>query len=195
MRLWDREHRRWTARILPGEAFVSSHDEFISAVVGCAIAVCLRDPVVRVGGMRLVLLPANDTQQRAAWGMRSDLEAMRNCRNELDRLIGELVDSGADILRLKVRLFGGMRTSERVTEATAKTVVCVRQFLRERGLPVVSEGLGDTYPRLVSFSPTTGTVDVKRLASRYTASVINKELQYFNSVVGAPAHGMQSKAS
>jgi len=48
-RSWDPEHRRWTASLLPGEIFVTRHDECITTVVGSCIAVCIRIPVVRVG--------------------------------------------------------------------------------------------------------------------------------------------------
>ncbi len=195
MRQWDRAHRRWTARILPGEAYVTCHDEFISAVVGSSIAVCIRDPVARVGGMRLVLLPANGAQTKQAWGMKADLEALCQCHRELESLVGELTTIGASRERLKARIFGGMRRSQAATEAIAKTIVCVRQFMREHGVPVVGEALGDTYPRLVSFSPATGTAEVKRLPSRYAFSVANKEMEHFNKLGAAPAAVVQSRAS
>jgi len=195
MRLWDRQHRRWTARILPGEAFITRHDEFISAEVGSSIAVCIRDPLERVGGMRLVLLPTSREQSRSAWGMKADLEALRQCHLELDALIGELTAIGASRERLKARIFGGMRSSPAVTEAIAKTIVCVRQFMRERGVPVVGEALGETYPRLVSFSPATGTVEIKRLPSRYAAGVSNREMEYFNNLGSSPGAAVHTKAS
>jgi chemotaxis protein CheD len=195
LRLWDREHRRWSARILPGQEFVTRHDEFISAVVGSSIAVCLRDPAERVGGMRLVMLPASGSQEGASKGMKADLTALRNCHGELTHLIGELTKVGASRERLKARIFGGMRGIEGVAEAAAMTTVCVRQFLRDQGIPVVGERLGDTHPRLISFSPTTGTVAIKRLASRYAAIVSSKEMQYFNNPRGLGAIAAESRAS
>jgi len=58
----------------------------------------------------------------------------------------------------------------------------VRQFLRQHGLPLVEEKLGDSHPRRVMYFPGSGTALVKRLPSRYAASVANREMQYFNSV-------------
>lgn len=195
LRLWDREHRRWSARILPGQAFVTRHDEFISAIVGSAIAVCLRDPAARVGGMRLAMLPTSGSHDGLGKGMKSDLTALRKCDAELEQLIGELAKIGASRERLKARIFGGMRGIEGVAEAAAMTIVCVRQFLRDQGIPVVAERLGDTHPKLVSFSPTTGTVTVKRLSSRYAAIVRIKEMQYFNNPGVRPAIVAESRAS
>jgi chemotaxis protein CheD len=127
--------------------------------------------------------------------MKADLEAIRQCHRELDRLIGDLTSLGARRERLKARMFGGMRGSLGGAETTAKTIVCVRQFMREAGMPVVAEALGDAYPRLVSFSPASGSVEIKRLSSRSAASVVSKESEYFNNLAPEAAASVRTKAS
>jgi chemotaxis protein CheD len=177
-------------RILPGEIFVTRHDEFITTVVGSCIAVCIRDPVLRVGGMSLFMLPALTGQERGDRGADAGGQALRYGRFELERLINEVTKLGADRTRLKAKMFGGGRNISGVTDAAAKTIAFVRQFLRQEGLPVVEEKLGDSHPRCVMYFPNSGTALVKRLPSRYAASVANREMQYFNSLLREPVSAL-----
>ena len=187
-RLWDREYRRWAARILPGEIFVTRHDEFITTIVGSCIAVCIRDPVLRVGGMSLFMLPMQTGQERGDSRPDAGGLALRYGRSELERLINEVIKLGANRTRLKAKMFGGGRNISGMTDAAAKTIAYVRQFLRQHGLPLVEEKLGDSHPRRVMYFPNSGTALVKRLPPRYAASVANREMQYFNSLVREATH-------
>jgi chemotaxis protein CheD len=91
----------------------------------------------------------------------------------------------ANRTRLKAKMFGGGRNISGVTDAAAKTIAFVRQFLRQHG-PLVEEKLGDSHPRRVMYFPSSGTALVKRLPPRYAASVANREMQYFNRLVREP---------
>jgi len=46
-----------TAKILPGEFYVSARGEMISTVLGSCISACIRDPVAGIGGMNHFMLP------------------------------------------------------------------------------------------------------------------------------------------
>jgi chemotaxis receptor (MCP) glutamine deamidase CheD len=50
-------------------------------------------------------------------------------------------------------------------------------------LPLVEEKLGDSHPRRVMYFPNNGTALVKRLPSRYAASVANREMHYLDKLV------------
>jgi len=49
-------------------------------------------------------------------------------------------------------------------------------------LKVVSEDLGDVYPRMVVYFPLTGKVRVKRLRSLHTNTIAAQEVQYLESI-------------
>ena len=46
-----------TARILPGEFYVTREDEVIDTVLGSCVAACIRNPRLGIGGMNHFMLP------------------------------------------------------------------------------------------------------------------------------------------
>ena len=175
-RLWDPAHHRWSAKILPGEFFVTPHDESITAVLGSCVSVCIRDPALRVGGMNQFTLPADDRDGRAA---QVGTTALR-------RLVAALMELGANHDRLKVKLFGGAKILSAATDVGAKNIAFVREFLRFEGLPVVAVDLGGNHPRRVMYFPNSGMSLVARLPALDVASVANREAQYLKSLGSSP---------
>jgi chemotaxis protein CheD len=174
-RFWDAVHHRWTARILPGEIFVTSHDESMTVVLGSCISACIRDPALRIGGMNHFMLPPRGP----------DAAVRRLGSFAMERLIGELMKLGAKRERLKVKLFGGGKVLS--AAAGARSVAFAREFLRLEGLPIVAEDLGGMHPRRVMYFPSSGTSLVTRLPALDVASIANREAQYLKSV-GADAN-------
>jgi chemotaxis protein CheD len=56
-RYFDANLKRWTAQVVPGEFYVTPHDEVLTTVLGSCVSVCMRDPDTGVGGMNHFLLP------------------------------------------------------------------------------------------------------------------------------------------
>jgi len=77
-RFWDPTCERWTAKVLPGEYYVTRSAEIVSTVLGSCISACIRDPSVGVGGMNHFLLPSGK-------GSRYGDEAMPLLIEELGR--------------------------------------------------------------------------------------------------------------
>jgi chemotaxis receptor (MCP) glutamine deamidase CheD len=73
----------------------------LKTVLGSCIAVCLTDPVARIGGMNHFMLPAPGDGSEEPWG------AARYGIHAMDLLVGAMLKAGADRLRLQARLFGG----------------------------------------------------------------------------------------
>jgi chemotaxis protein CheD len=63
----------------------------------------------------------------------------------------------------------------------------VREFLRNEGLRILAEDVGDTCPRHIQYSPMTGKVRVKHL--KRSDGVASRELQYQTGLAVAPAAG------
>src|SRR5215467_13079779 len=62
-RFWEPDTQRWTVKILPGEYYVTRHDEAITTVLGSCISACIRDPGAGVGGMNHFMLPEDQSGQ------------------------------------------------------------------------------------------------------------------------------------
>jgi len=65
--------------------------------------------------------------------------------------------------QLEVKLVGGGKVLDAMTDIGARNISFVREYLRAEGIRVVGEDLGGTTPRKVLYEPATGTARVKRL--------------------------------
>lgn len=193
-RLWDPVHHRWTVRIVPGELFVTPHDESISTVLGTSLSVCMRDPVLRIGGMNHFILPIRIDE---ATGMvtRDTKEALRYGRSVMERLLREVLKLGASRERLKAKMYGGSRHLQPGHDASESTIAFARRYLRDQGVPVVAERLGDGYPRRLMYFPSSGMAVMDRLPKRLVAAVAKREMQYVQSLIQSPAEGVADRVN
>jgi chemotaxis protein CheD len=193
-RLWDPIHHRWTVRIVPGEMFVTSHDESISTILGTGLSVCVRDPVLRIGGMNQFILPipVGEVTGGAAADPR---HAMQYGRSVMDRLLREVLKLGAKRDRLKAKMYGGCRHMHPGTDVSEMTIAFARRFLREQGVPLVAEKLGDGYPRRLMYFPSSGMALMDRLPNRLVAAVTKRETQYVQSLIQASPAGLVNRVS
>jgi chemotaxis protein CheD len=181
-RSWEPEHERWSARILPGEYFVTRSDEVISTVLGSCISACVRDPAIRVGGMNHFMLPEDTTSGRSSWlDPRAGL-ATRYGSFAMESLINDLLKCGARKERLEVKLFGGGNIISALTDIGARNIEFARAFLRLERLPVSAEDVGDVFPRRVVYFPSSGRVLVRRLKSLDRQQIVNEERQHLAKV-------------
>jgi chemotaxis protein CheD len=182
-RLWDSSHHRWTVKILPGELFVTPHDESISTIVGSCLAICMRDPALRIGGMNQFMLPLQIGDDPESPPFDPGGAAARYGRGVMERLLDETVRQGASRGRLKARMFGGGRNIHSDTDIGAKTIAFARRWLRERDIPVVAEKLGDSHPRRILYFPNSGITRIERLPMRYAAATAKREMLYTRGLV------------
>ena len=132
----------------------------LKTVLGSCIAVCLIDPVARIGGMNHFILPAPWHGSEEPW------EAARYGIHAMDLLIGAAMKAGADRRRLQAKLFGGASLpgmGNGVGGVGQQNVEFIEEFAKVEEIAVVSRDLGGYLPRQIRFYTDTGKVQVKRL--------------------------------
>jgi chemotaxis protein CheD len=184
---WDRHNERWSARILPGEYFVTRSDEIITTVLGSCISACVRDPVLRVGGMNHFMLPEDVTNGSSSWLDPAVGLSTRYGSFAMESLINDLLKLGARRERLEVKLTGGGRILASMTDVGARNIEFARHWLQLEGLQVAGEDVGETHPRRVQYFPTTGRVLMFRLRNLDFGEVVSREKQYQTTLRQAPA--------
>ncbi len=184
---WDRHNERWSARILPGEYFVTRSDEVITTVLGSCISACVRDPVLRVGGMNHFMLPEDITNGSSSWLDPAVGLATRYGSFAMESLINDLLKLGARRERLEVKLTGGGRILASMTDVGARNIEFARNWLQLEGLTVAGEDVGESHPRRVQYFPTSGRVLMFRLRNLDHGDVVNREKQYQTTLRQAPA--------
>lgn len=133
--------------IIQGEhAVVSEPDKVITTLLGSCIAVCLQDPVARIGGMNHFLLgePGKDQQVSAQSMQRYGVHAM-------ELLINALMNRGAARTRLRAHMYGGANIVAGLGSIGSSNAAFARRFLDTEGIAIGHVDVGGTHARKVEF--------------------------------------------
>lgn len=188
-RYWDRLHEQYAAKILPGEYYVTRHQELITTVLGSCVSACIRDRKLGIGGMNHFMLPHSERVDINDWGSCTWSSATRYGSYAMERLINDILKHGGKRENLEVKLFGGGRIMAQMTDIGRQNINFVREYVRVEGLPVLSEDLGGFHPRKVVFFPQTGRVRVKRLRTMHNDTIILREVDYMEKLDEKPVQG------
>jgi len=181
-RFWDKERGIYGAKILPGEFYVTIKGESITTVLGSCISACIRDKKLGVGGMNHFMLPATTDDGTLGSANRYGNFAMEN-------LINEILKNGGRRENLEVKIFGGGKILQNMTDVGERNIQFVREYLRIEGIPVVSEDVGDICPRKVIYFPSSGKALMKKLRSLHTESIVTREKSYMDGLEVKPDAG------
>ncbi|WP_417722781.1 chemotaxis protein CheD [Salipiger sp.] len=136
--------------VIQGEFRISDdQDTVLSTVLGSCVAVCLTDPVAKVGGMNHFLLP-----QRAG----KEGENVRYGAYSMELLINGLLKRGARKDRLVAKLFGGANMIKQLRDIGGSNVAFAKEFLQNEAIALASESTGGTSARRIRFWPTDARV-------------------------------------
>ncbi len=176
------------AKLLPGDFYVTREDEVLDTVLGSCVAACIRSPRLKVGGMNHFMLPRPSGAGIDTW---EDVRgrATRYGTASMEQLINRILCNGAVRNELEVKLFGGARVLAAMTDVGSHNVAFVREFLRNEGLKVIAEDVGDTCPRHVQFFPRTGKVRVRHLGARQQTGVASREEKFLKGLDAEPISG------
>jgi chemotaxis protein CheD len=171
---------------LPGEYYVTVHDELITTVLGSCVSACIRDPAMRIGGMNHFMLPSRglDSGNMAS-------EATRYGNFAMEKLINDILKNGGRREYLEIKLFGGGNVLKNMgtTDIGGRNISFVRDYLTTEGFKVVAEDLGDIFPRKVVYDPISGKVQVKKLRSLHNDTITQRELGYRQEIEQQPVAG------
>jgi chemotaxis protein CheD len=181
-RFWEPETERWTTKILPGEYYVTCHDEAITTVLGSCISACVRDPSRGVGGMNHFMLPQDGARSRNQWLDPAVGLATRYGTYAMESLINDLMKLGAQRGRLEVKLFGGGRVLTSMTDVGARNIDFIHRFVQIEGYKVAAQDVGGTHPRKIIYFPSAGRVKVRRLRAIENRSIADREQVYLESL-------------
>ena len=137
----------------PGQLYVAAHAAMVSTILGSCVAVCLWDPIARIGGMNHFLLPLGKGARYGSAAMSELLEVMTG--------------RGAFVARLVAKVFGGASvipgfSGPRKAIGSQNVDVALR-FLSGHSIPVRGEQTGGPRGRKLLFHTGTGQAYVKEI--------------------------------
>jgi len=173
---WDHGLQSWVRQILPGDCYVSKHEEIIATVLGSCVAACVRDPIAKIGGMNHFMLPYGPK------GRHEDASARYGCY-ALEQLLNALYKHGARRERLEVKVFGGGRVIPGLSDVGEGNIAFVRHFVAVEKLTLLAEDVGDNVARRLRYYPTTGRASVQHLPVSENARVASLETAHRQEVL------------
>ncbi|MDH5229117.1 MAG: chemoreceptor glutamine deamidase CheD [Gammaproteobacteria bacterium] len=185
-RYWDKDRDSVGAKILPGEYYVTITDEYITTVLGSCVSACIRDRVLGIGGMNHFMLPEGSGTTKNT-GASSDAERYGNYA--MEHMINDILKNGARRENLEVKIFGGGKILRNMSDIGLKNIEFVRHYIQTEGMNLISEDVGEEFPRKVVFFPATGKALVKRLRSLHNDTLIKRERSYLNDIQSKPIDG------
>ncbi|MEI7841809.1 MAG: chemoreceptor glutamine deamidase CheD [Gallionellaceae bacterium] len=184
---WNDSHDTFAARLNPGEYYVTKNEEAVYTTLGSCISACIRDRVTGVGGMNHFMLPASTGE--GGWKAAGLGASTRYGNFAMEHLINEILKNGGSRKNLEVKLFGGGRIIANMTDVGMRNIAFARDYVSTEGLLVTSEDVGDVYPRMVVYFPSTGKVRVKRLRSLHNNTIVEQETKYLHTIEDKPVGG------
>ena len=184
---WNSSYETVAARLLPGEYFVTLHDEAIYTTLGSCISACIRDRLSGIGGMNHFMLPVSANSE--SWKAADNSASTRYGNFAMEHLINTILKNGGKRQNLEAKIFGGGRIIANMTDVGMRNIAFARDYLETEGLRITSEDVGDTFPRMVVYFPATGKVKVKRLRSLHNNTIVEQENIYLHTIEEKPVSG------
>ena len=132
--------------------------ELITYALGSCIGICLYDPAVKLAALIHIMLPINMEAGRK--------NTMKYADTGIKETIRQLEARGARKNRLVAKIAGGAKMFE-VSGSTGlgnigqRNIESVHMNLRREGIHIVSENVGGTVARTLSFFPATGQGQIR----------------------------------
>jgi len=174
-RAWDANFQRPLAKLLPGEYYVTCHDEVIFTVLGSCVSACVRDRKLGIGGMNHFMLPLDRSGGGSHWGDCANTSATRYGNVAMDRLVTDILDLGGQREDLEFKVMGGGNVLDMALDVGGHNVQFVRDYLKRHGFQIAAEDLGDNFARKLYYSPKSGKARVKRLTATVNRAVFERE--------------------
>lgn len=139
----------------PGQLFVSSDDVECATILGSCVAVCLHDPVARVGGLNHFLLPfpGDDAEPSS-----------RYAPTAIEMLVQQVIGEGGRAARLVAHVVGGAAVlaafSANENHLGKRNVTAAYELLAKRGICITSSHVGGTRGRKLVFEPYSGRMTI-----------------------------------
>lgn len=177
-RYWDKKTGLSTAKILPGEFYVTAHNEAITTVLGSCISACVRDPIAGLGGMNHFMLPIKGDSDHTI-----DLsQAARYGNFAMEQMINDILRNGGKRENLEIKIFGGGKVMKGMTDVGKRNINFVKEYIALEGMNLLAEDVGGLYPRKVRFVPKTGKVLIKKIFSKHNSTIEERDETYFSRI-------------
>jgi len=191
-RYWDAKNTIYSAKILPGEYYVTRNDnEAIVTVLGSCVSACISDRINSVGGMNHFMLPQDNSGDAGLghWHANDTSSSTRYGNFAMEHLINEILKNGGKRENLELKVFGGGQIMNDAADIGQRNIAFINDYINTEALRLISEDVADIYPRKIMYYPLSGRARVKKLKSLHNSTVAERENTYMSSIKQEPEAG------
>lgn len=152
--------------LYPAALFASKTPHLVTTILGSCVAVCLYDPVLRIGGINHFMLPLWNGQ---------GLASPKYGNIAIEKLIEKMVSLGCDASRLQAKVFGGgevIQSNISQFNIGARNIRIAFDLLEEYKIPVVGQSVGGKFGRKILYNTETFEVKQKIIQKTITGNQI-----------------------
>jgi len=186
-RYWDPTQACMIVKVLPGEFYVSTHEELVTTVLGSCVSVCIHDPRTGIGGMNHFLLP-EPAGGADSWSATVG-RAARYGSDAMEQLINTMLTAGCMRADLQLKVFGGGRVLTQLSDIGQRNIEFVKSYIAAEKLNLCASDLGDVYPRQIQFFPHSGRARVRLLRRQDDVALVADEPVYLKRLAKDPIKG------
>lgn len=138
--------------LYPSTLFVSGKPTWITTILGSCIAVCLHDPVNKIGGANHYMLPY--------WNGEG-LASPKYGNIAIHKLVDDMLARGSKRHHLIAKVFGGGNISQiniNTFNIHQRNIDVAKNLLKEYEIPIIGSSLGGNKGRKIQFNTETGKV-------------------------------------
>ena len=163
---------RYARSVQPGAWFVDN-EKPLSTLLGSCVAVCLFDPLLRIGGINHFMLPDIGRSKHG------DVDSLLSGNFAMEALLNALLVKGAKKVRLQAKAFGGgtiIDTDGGSLSIGMRNANFAKEWLAREGIALLSSDFLGPWSRKIIFLPFNGEAFCKRLVTNMAnAEVIARE--------------------
>jgi chemotaxis protein CheD len=149
--------------LYPAALFVSDQPYKVSTILGSCVAVCLFDPVLKIGGINHYMLPFWNGQ---------GLASPKYGNIAIERLFEKMLSLGSKKSDLRAKVFGGgevIETTVSQFHIGERNIKLALDSLNELKIPIIAQSVGGKLGRKIEYL--TGTGEVKQRYIERTVQV------------------------
>ena len=175
-----KELERYARNVQPG-AWVVDSEKPLSTLLGSCVAVCLFDPLMKIGGINHFMLPEMGRNKN------SDVDSLLSGSYAMEALLNALLIKGAKKVRLQAKAFGGgtiIDTDGGSLSIGMRNANFAKEWLVREGIPLRSSDFLGPWSRKIVFLPFNGEAFCKRLVTNMAkAEVIAREERAYSETL------------
>jgi chemotaxis protein CheD len=160
-----------------GDFYVTQNpNEVLTTILGSCVAVCVRDPEMKIGGINHFLLP--EAGHAATASVTNDL---RYGSYSIERLVNTIMTHGGRREKLEIKIFGAASISVDYSQIGEKNASFVEAYFDREGLPVSAKDLRGSFPRRLVYYPSSGKALIAYTRDSTAKSIFDMERKLASS--------------